>query len=140
MLDAIQSITDARIDYDSFINLSDADISLRTNAEIVAFLRGYKGRQFIQVHTAAGEWLEKARKFTAAHAVVECGGFGKCSFFVQPCDTSYSPAVSKSDVSDLSCSGHVAINSSLIDVGGDQPVCCFGRGGPVVYANVRKKP
>ena len=31
--------------------------------------------------------------------------------------------------------GYVAINSSVIDLGGDQPQCCFGRGGHVLYAN-----
>mgnify|MGYP006161391625 CR=1 FL=1 len=58
-----------------------------------------------QVHQGTGEWLEKARNFTARHVVVECGGYG-----------------------------FVAINSSTLDLGGG-PQCCFGRGGPVVYAN-----
>eukprot|EP00966_Prymnesium_polylepis_P244821 5662896-Prymnesium_polylepis.1 len=76
MLDAVRSITQATLDYDFFINLSDADIALRTNDEIVTFLRPYKGRQFVQVHTAMGEWLEKAANFTSSHTVVECGGYG----------------------------------------------------------------
>jgi len=106
MLDAIKSVVDRMLDFDFFINLSDVDVSLRTNDEIVAFLRQYKGRQFVQVHQGSGEWLERARNFTGAHAVVECGGYG-----------------------------YVAVNSSPIDLGGGQRVCCFGRGGPVVYAN-----
>ena len=99
MLDAVKSVTQATLDYDFFINLSDADITLRTNDEIVSWLRSYKGRQFVQVrpigntyappnpslnlpvtlvqvHMAMGEWLEKAKNFTAAHTVVECGGYG----------------------------------------------------------------
>ncbi len=76
MLDAIASLVKERLDFDFVINLSDVDVSLRTNDEIVDFLRPYKGRQFAQVHQGTGEWLEKARNFTAKHVVVECGGFG----------------------------------------------------------------
>ena len=44
------------------------------------------------------EWLQQARNFTDAHVVVECGGYG-----------------------------YVAVNSSIMDLGGGQRVCCFGR-------------
>jgi len=80
MLDAVASVVARNFDFDFFINLSDADISLRTNAEVMDFLRPYKGRQFVQVHAGNGEWLERARNFTGAHAVVECGGYGFVSF------------------------------------------------------------
>ena len=106
MLDAIHSVVSAGIDFDFVINLSDVDVALRTNEEIIEFLRPYKGRQFVQVHTGTGEWLEKARNFTRSFTVVECGGYG-----------------------------YVAVNASRpIELGGG-PQCCFGRGGPVVYAN-----
>ena len=106
MLDAINSVVAAGLDFDFFINLSDVDVALRTNDEIVEFLRPHPNRQFVQVHMGTGEWLEKARNFTRAHAVVECGGYG-----------------------------YVAVNSSQpIELGGG-PQCCFGRGGPVVYTN-----
>lgn len=60
-----------------------------------------------QVHAGNGEWLQRARNFTGAHAVVECGGYG-----------------------------FVSLNDSApLDIGGGSPSCCFGRGGPVVYAN-----
>ena len=74
---------------------------------MVDFLRPYRGKQFVQVHLGSGEWLDRARNFTGAHVVVECGGYG-----------------------------YVAVNSSggPIDLGGG-PTCCFGRGGPVLYAN-----
>ena len=49
MLDAIASIVARNLDFDFFINLSDADMSLRTNSEVMEFLRPYKGRQFVQV-------------------------------------------------------------------------------------------
>jgi hypothetical protein len=105
LLDALHSALLAEIDFDFVINLSDVDVALRTNDEIVDFLRPHRGRQFVQVHQGNGEWLEKARNFTSAHVVVECGGYG-----------------------------FVAINSSVIDLGGG-PQCCFGRGGPVLYTN-----
>ena len=107
MLDAIKTVTDQTIDYDFIINLSDVDIALRTNEEMLRFLRPYRGRNLVQIHLGDSEWLEKARNFTAAHTVVECGGYG-----------------------------FVAINSSVMDLGGGQRVCCFGRGGPVVYSNI----
>ena len=105
-LDALHSAIARGLDFDFVINLSDVDVALRTNEEIVDFLRPHKGRQFVQVHQGTGEWLEKARNFTNGHVVVECGGYG-----------------------------YVAINSSVINLGGNQPQCCFGRGGPVLYAN-----
>ena len=106
MLDALHSVLLADLEFDFVINLSDVDVALRTNEEIVDFLRPYKGRQFVQVHQGSGEWLEKARNFTSAHVVVECGGYG-----------------------------YVAVNSSgVVDLGGG-PQCCFGRGGPILYAN-----
>lgn len=52
MLDAIASVVARSLDFDFFINLSDADMSLRTNAEVVDFLSKYKGRQFVQEHAA----------------------------------------------------------------------------------------
>lgn len=51
-------------------------------------------------------WLEKATNFTGSHTVVECGGYG-----------------------------YIGVNSSLIDMGGNESSCCFGRGGHVLYTN-----
>ena len=105
LLDALHSAVSASIDFDFVINLSDVDVALRTNDEIVSFLRQYKGRQFVQVHQGSGEWLDKAKNFTANHNVIECGGYG-----------------------------FVAVNSTPLDLGSG-PQMAFGRGGPVVYAN-----
>ena len=77
LLDALKTITERTIDYDFVINLSDADVALRTNAEILRFLRPYRGRNLVQIHTGDNEWLSKARNFTAAHTLVECGGYGE---------------------------------------------------------------
>jgi hypothetical protein len=105
MLDAMHTLVSADVDFEFFINLSDVDVALRTNDEMLAFLRPHIGRQFVEVHLGTGEWLEKARNFTSAHVVVECEGHG-----------------------------FVALNSSRLDLG-QGPMCCFGRGGPVLYAN-----
>ena len=80
-LDVIKTITDRMVDYDFVINLSDADIALRTNEEILRFLRPYRGRNLVQIHMGEGEWLTKARNFTSSHVLVECGGYGE----LRPC-------------------------------------------------------
>lgn len=106
MLDALHSLEAAAIGYDFVINLSDVDLALRTNEEVVGFLKAHRGRNFVTVHGGTSEWLEKARNFTSRHVSVECDGHG-----------------------------HVAINSTApIDLG-TGPICCFGRGGPVLYAD-----
>ena len=66
----------ARTADDFFINLSDVDISLRTDREIVGWLKRFKGRNFVQANDrhVGGEWIDRARNFTRDHAVVECGG------------------------------------------------------------------
>jgi len=69
LLDALHSAVSASIDFDFVINLSDVDVALRTNDEIVSFLRQYKGRQFVQVHQGSGEWLDKAKKL---HCQPQC--------------------------------------------------------------------
>ena len=48
LLDAIKTVTDRNVDFDFVINLSDVDIALRTNDEIVRFLRPYRGRNLLQ--------------------------------------------------------------------------------------------
>lgn len=124
MLDAIKSISARDLDYDFFINLSDADMALRTNEEILGFLSRYKGRQFVQVHQGTGEWLERARNFTRAHAVVECAGYGFVSI-----------NGSVMDLGEGGVGGGVGEGRGGAAGGGDARVCCFGRSGPVVYAN-----
>ena len=66
----------ARTADDFFINLSDVDISLRTDREIVGWLKRFKGGNFVQANDrhVGGEWIDRARNFTRDHAVVECGG------------------------------------------------------------------
>ena len=106
LLDALASFVE-RIDFDFVINLSDADLALRTSAEMVRFLRRFKERSFIQ---AALPQPRSYRRFVhdelGAIAAVECGGFG-----------------------------FVAINTSAPRLTPERP-CCFGRSGPVVHGDI----
>ena len=96
LLDALASFVE-RIDFDFVVNLSDADLALRTSAEMVRFLRRFKGRSFLQ---AALPQPRSYRRFVhdelGAIAAIECGGFG-----------------------------FVAINTSAPRLTPERP-CCFG--------------
>ena len=93
---------------------------------------------------AMGEWLEKARNFTAAHTVVECGGYGYVAvssirLLVASPIGSQRPTASPHSRHSRHLSLHALhcrrtqVNSSLIDLGGNHTPCCFGRGGHVLY-------
>ena len=107
-LDGIRSVLDAaeRFEFDFFINLSDADLSLRTDAEIRAFLARIGPRSMINVHEGGGPVLEEANAFIDAHTIIECGGYG----FV---------AVNKTHQTFPMTAG-----------------CCIGRSGPVSFATL----
>ena len=75
-LDAIKSALDASVEFDFFINLSDADISLRTNAEMASFLARMKGRSLINIHEGGGPALKDAVRIINANTMIECGGYG----------------------------------------------------------------
>jgi hypothetical protein len=47
LLDAIATALAAHPQLDFVINLSDADVALRTNHEVVSFLHGFRGRSFV---------------------------------------------------------------------------------------------
>ena len=75
-LDAMASVVASRLHFDFFINLSDADLALRTDAEMRAFLGRMRGRSLINVHEGGGPALQDATRFINGHTVVECGGCG----------------------------------------------------------------
>ncbi|KAL1526060.1 hypothetical protein AB1Y20_020881 [Prymnesium parvum] len=75
-LDAMRSVLDSGLPFDYLINLSDADLALRTDAEMQGFLQRVRGRSLINVHEGGGEQLVEANKFIDAHTIVECGGYG----------------------------------------------------------------
>ena len=90
--------------FDFFIQLSDADLPLRTDAEMVAFLERMRGRSMINVHEGGGPTLLEANRFIDANIIVECGGYG----FV---------VVNKTSASFPLTAG-----------------CCIGRSGPAAFA------
>ena len=96
------------LDFDFFINLSDADVALRTNTELVAWLRPFRagGYSMLQMHGAEGELIERTLRFAQEHPVVECGGYGLA-----------------------------AVSGKIFDIT-PTPYCCFGRSGPVIYQRV----
>ena len=77
-LDAMRTVLDARLHFDFFVNLSDADLALRTDAEMRAFFGrpSMRGRSLVNVHEGGGQQLRDAAAFINAHTVVECGGYG----------------------------------------------------------------
>ena len=67
MLDAIHSVLSSALSFDFFINLSDADLSLRTDSEMRAFLARHKGRSFV-VSVARKFFLHQNRyKHSTSH-------------------------------------------------------------------------
>ena len=76
MLDAVHTLLSSQLPFDFLINLSDADLALRTDGEMRDFLSRHKGRSFINVHGEGGEQLRGATAFINSHVVVECGGYG----------------------------------------------------------------
>ena len=76
MLDALASFVD-RIEYDFFINLSDADLALRTNEEMVRFFGRFKERNFMLVsHADASPFRKYMHDVLGKYVAIECGGFG----------------------------------------------------------------
>ena len=110
MLDALASFVE-RVDFDFVINLSDTDLALRTNAEMVAFLTRFKGRSMLP---AAVPQPHSYRRFLHEEmggiAAIECGGFG-----------------------------FVTINTSALRLTPERP-CCFGRSGPMVHGAIPYTP
>ena len=107
-LDAMHSVLSAGLAFDYFINLSDADLALRTDREMVTFFgrRSIRGRSLINVHDGGGPALMEATAFIDAHTIVECGGYG-----------------------------FVVVNSSHAKFPFTHG-CCIGRSGPASFAKL----
>ncbi|KOO30866.1 xylosyltransferase 2 [Chrysochromulina tobinii] len=73
-LDAMLSALRAGLAFDYFINLSDADLALRTDVEMRRFFSrpAIRGRSFINVHDGGGRALLEAAAFIDTHTIVEC--------------------------------------------------------------------
>ena len=140
LLDSLASFLQ-RVDFDFVINLSDADLALRTHNELATFLRPFKGRVFMRIDESLSSSTcvatdertcdEQERREELSpkssvrrHAfssdvlrrtpVIECGGFGV-----------------------------VSVNSSFNDTSarrGIGPACCVGQSGPLVHGTLPFAP
>jgi hypothetical protein len=72
-LDAIKTVLTAGLRFDFFINLSDADLALRTDAEMRSFLQRMRGRSLIHIHEND---REARQNLMDDNVVIECGGYG----------------------------------------------------------------
>ena len=102
---AERSDASTQLHFDFFINLSDADLALRTDSEMRGFLRRMRGRSLINIHDGGGGQLQAAAKFINDHTIVECGGYG---FVVANHTPSSFPLTHE---------------------------CCIGRSGPAAFAS-----
>ena len=107
-LDAMLSALRAGLAFDYFINLSDADLALRTDVEMRRFFSrpAIRGRSFINVHDGGGRALLEAAAFIDTHTIVECGGYG-----------------------------FVVVNKTAREFPLTHG-CCIGRSGPVAFAQL----
>ena len=95
--------------FDFFINLSDADVALRTPAELDAFLRGFRGRSFV------------ALKFPEVDAMRYNAHTHMRSFVWLECDGA----------------GFIVLNTTADGFFGQEGKrCCYARSGPIVYSNL----
>ena len=137
LLDSIASIVQ-RVDFDFLINLSDAEVALRTQDELTGFLRHHKDRVFMRVDApseepphpptpppqspppppASARASDRRHAFGAASLrrtpIIECGGFGFVSV-----NTSFNDS-----------SAQAAIG----------PACCVGQSGPLVHGSLPFDP
>lgn len=108
-LSAIATALKANPELDFFINLSDADVALRTNREVVTFLRDFRGRSFVAVKfPEADEMRYRAHAHMRSATWLECEG-----------------------------EGFMLINTTAADffgATGEERRCCYARSGPIVYA------
>jgi hypothetical protein len=109
LLTALATSLHAHPSFDFFINLSDADVALRTNREIVTFLQPFRGRSFVSVKFPLADGMRYA-----AHAHMRKSSWLECEG-----------------------EGFLILNQTGGEFfGGEQRRCCYARSGPIVYANL----
>lgn len=107
LLEAMATAFNSPPGFDFFINLSDADVPLRTNAELVSFLGDFRGRSFVSVKFPyADELRYHAHRHMRRSSWLECSG-----------------------------RGFLVINQTAATMfENEQRRCCYARSGPIVYA------
>ena len=107
LLEAMATAFGSPPGFDFFINLSDADLPLRTNAELTGFLGGFRGRSFVSVKFPHVDELRYH-----AHAHMRRSSWLECSG-----------------------RGFLVVNQTAATLFGNEPRrCCYARSGPIVYA------
>jgi protein xylosyltransferase len=92
--------------FDFFVNLSDADVALRTASELGSFLGGFRGRSFVAIkYPEADAMRYQAHAHMRSSTWLECEG-----------------------------EGFLVINQTAAHFfGAEGRRCCFARSGPIVY-------
>lgn len=105
LLDAIATAVHSGGAFDFFINLSDSDITLRTHAELSAFLLRFRNRSFVAVKDPGRDEMRyKVHAHMRRHPFVECAGLG-----------------------------FAVLNHTAASLFGDSRQCCLARSGPIMY-------
>ena len=148
MLDAIASFID-RIDFDFFINLSDAELALRTDDELTRFLRAFRGRGFVRIDERLP--LPPPTTHAGPAPPPEPSGLdaaGAPSHMVRTARRRGSPsrrhafpgdALRRTPMVECGGFGFVSVNTTFDDASlrptsaSIGPACCVGQSGPLVH-------
>ena len=106
LLAALSKALIAAPHFDFFVNLSDADVALRTASELGSFLGGFRGRSFVAIkYPEADAMRYQAHAHMRSSTWLECEG-----------------------------EGFLVINQTAAHFfGAEGRRCCFARSGPIVY-------
>ena len=107
LLDALSAALTVAPNFDFFINLSDADVALRTSTELGGFLSQFRGRSFVAVKFPDADAMRyHAHAHMRTFTWLECEG-----------------------------EGFVVLNQTAGSFfGGEGRRCCYARSGPIVYS------
>jgi protein xylosyltransferase len=109
LLDGLATLVASSFPFDYVINLSDADMALRTHGEISTFLRQFseQGASFVAVKEPSRDAMRyRSHAHMRRLPFVECGGLG-----------------------------FAVVNASAAELfGTGKGLCCLARSGPIVYA------
>jgi len=150
LMDSISSFI-KRVDFDFFINLSDADLALRTSVELMAFLRQFKGRAFLRVELpasakATADQAGHGSSFDADDGADDDGADGAAVERRQPSSAqrhAFSDALCRQPVIECGGFGFVSINSTANATPpslAHGPPCCVGQSGPLLHATLPFEP
>ena len=150
LMDSISSFI-KRVDFDFFMNLSDADLALRTSVELMAFLRQFKGRAFLRVEPqasakATADQAGHGSSFDAEDGADDDGADGAAVERRQPSSAqrhAFGDALWRQPVIECGGFGFVSVNSTANATPprlAHGPPCCIGQSGPLLHATLPFEP